>query len=56
LDPHPDGVTTTDDWTLVAAARAGDRLAFGLLYLRHHAAAWRVAASRPGSPPTPSWR
>ncbi|MDQ1505301.1 MAG: hypothetical protein QOD57_3028, partial [Actinomycetota bacterium] len=42
MDPHPDGVTT-DDWALVTAARAGDRLAFGLLYLRHHAAAWRMA-------------
>src|SRR6476469_9674600 len=43
LEHHPDGVTTTDDWALMGAARAGDRLAFGLLYLRHHAAAWRVA-------------
>jgi DNA-directed RNA polymerase specialized sigma24 family protein len=42
MDADPDGVTT-DDWALVTAARAGDRLAFGLLYLRHHAAAWRVA-------------
>lgn len=43
MDAHPDDVTTTDDLTLVASARAGDRLAFGMLYLRHHAAAWRVA-------------
>ncbi|MDQ1515417.1 MAG: hypothetical protein QOE80_1247, partial [Actinomycetota bacterium] len=42
MDPNPDAVTT-DDWALVIAARAGDRLAFGLLYLRHHAAAWRLA-------------
>ena len=40
---HPDDVNTADDLTLVQAARAGDRLAFGVLYLRHHAAAWRVA-------------
>src|SRR5688572_2759246 len=43
MDAHPDDVTTADDLTLVASARAGDRLAFGMLYLRHHAAAWRVA-------------
>ena len=36
-------VTAADDLTLVNAARAGDRLAFGVLYLRHHAAAWRIA-------------
>jgi DNA-directed RNA polymerase specialized sigma24 family protein len=40
---HPDDPTTASDLTLVDAARAGDRLAFGVLYLRHHAAAWRVA-------------
>lgn len=40
---HPDDPTTANDLTLVDAARAGDRLAFGVLYLRHHAAAWRVA-------------
>src|SRR5207244_5999008 len=39
----PDDVNNADDLTLVEAARAGDRLAFGILYLRHHAAAWRVA-------------
>ena len=43
MDAHPDDVSTTDDLTLVGLARAGDRLAFGILYLRHHAAAWRVA-------------
>lgn len=43
MDAHPDDVSTTDDLTLVGSARAGDRLAFGMLYLRHHAAAWRVA-------------
>src|SRR5437764_12681273 len=42
MDPHRDDATD-DDFTLVEAARRGDRLAFGLLYLRHHAAAWRVA-------------
>src|SRR5581483_10837894 len=31
------------DLGLLRAARGGDRLAFGLLYLRHHAAAWRLA-------------
>ncbi len=43
METHPDDPTTADDLTLVEAARSGDRLAFGVLYLRHHAAAWRVA-------------
>jgi DNA-directed RNA polymerase specialized sigma24 family protein len=43
MDAHPDDVSLIDDLTLVGLARAGDRLAFGILYLRHHAAAWRVA-------------
>ena len=43
METHPDDPITADDLTLVEAARAGDRLAFGVLYLRHHAAAWRVA-------------
>jgi DNA-directed RNA polymerase specialized sigma24 family protein len=43
MDPQPDDLMATDDLTLVQAARSGDRLAFGVLYLRHHAAAWRVA-------------
>ena len=43
MDPQPDDLTATDDLTLVQAARAGDRLAFGVLFLRHHAAAWRIA-------------
>src|SRR5437763_1365262 len=44
MDPqHPDDLTAADDLTLVQAARSGDRLAFGVLYLRHHAAAWRIA-------------
>jgi DNA-directed RNA polymerase specialized sigma24 family protein len=43
MDPHPDDMTSHDDLTLVQAARSGDRLAFGVLYLRHHAAAWRIA-------------
>ena len=43
MDPQPDDLIGTDDLTLVQAARSGDRLAFGVLYLRHHAAAWRIA-------------
>jgi len=43
MDPHPDDLTGSDDLTLMQAARSGDRLAFGVLYLRHHAAAWRIA-------------
>jgi DNA-directed RNA polymerase specialized sigma24 family protein len=43
MDAHPDDLMATDDLTLVQAARCGDRLAFGVLYLRHHAAAWRIA-------------
>src|SRR2546423_9808882 len=43
MDPQPHDLTATDDLTLVEAARSGDRLAFGVLYLRHHAAAWRMA-------------
>lgn len=31
------------DAVLVERARSGERIAFGLLYLRHHEAAWRVA-------------
>jgi len=42
LGPYPDDVTAAD-FSLVEAARHGDRLAFGVLYLRHHAAAWRIA-------------
>ena len=43
MDPQPEDLTATEDLSLVQAARAGDRLAFGVLYLRHHAAAWRIA-------------
>jgi DNA-directed RNA polymerase specialized sigma24 family protein len=43
MDPQPDDLMATGDLTLVQAARSGDRLAFGVLYLRHHAAAWRIA-------------
>src|SRR3989442_6685627 len=51
LDPHPDDVTSTDDLALVDAARHGDPLAFGLLYLRPHAAACRIACvASPFSP------
>src|SRR5256885_13465741 len=43
MGSNPDDMTPTGDLGLLQAARSGDRLAFGLLYLRHHAAAWRVA-------------
>ena len=43
MDPRPDDLSSTGDLGLLRAARRGDRLAFGLLYLRHNAAAWRVA-------------
>jgi len=43
MGSHPDDVTAAGDFSLVEAARHGDRLAFGVLYLRHHAAAWRIA-------------
>jgi DNA-directed RNA polymerase specialized sigma24 family protein len=33
------------DVDLVVRAREGDRTAFGVLYLRHHAAAWRLASA-----------
>jgi DNA-directed RNA polymerase specialized sigma24 family protein len=36
------------DAELVARARDGDRTAFGVLYLRHHAAAWRLASATSG--------
>jgi DNA-directed RNA polymerase specialized sigma24 family protein len=36
------------DADLVARARDGDRTAFGVLYLRHHAAAWRLASATSG--------
>jgi DNA-directed RNA polymerase specialized sigma24 family protein len=35
------GATDAD---LIGLARAGDRDAFGMLYLRHHSAGWRVAS------------
>ena len=43
MEAHPDDLTSAHDLTLVESARAGDRLSFGILYLRHHAAAWRMA-------------
>ena len=43
MEPHRHDLTSANDLALVESARAGDRLAFGILYLRHHAAAWRVA-------------
>lgn len=36
------------DAELVARVREGDRIAFGVLYLRHHAAAWRLASACSG--------
>ena len=36
-------LTVATDADLIGLARAGDRSAFGMLYLRHHSAAWRVA-------------
>src|SRR5436853_457315 len=42
MDPF-DNVSAAGDLGLLRAARRGDRLAFGRLYLRHHEAAWRVA-------------
>src|SRR4051794_11054093 len=51
MDHYAEGVTNTGDWALVGAARAGDRLAFGLLYLRHSAAAWRGACVASPVPP-----
>ena len=43
MDRLPDDPMAANDLRLVQAARSGDRLAFGVLYLRHHAAAWRIA-------------
>jgi DNA-directed RNA polymerase specialized sigma24 family protein len=40
-----------DDAGLVTRAREDDRLAFGVLYLRHSEAAWRVACSVSGFSP-----
>ena len=36
------------DAELVARVREGDRIAFGVLYLRHNAAAWRMASASSG--------
>src|SRR5918996_3601165 len=36
------------DAELVARVREGDRIAFGVLYLRHQAAAWRLASACSG--------
>lgn len=36
-------MASENDARLVQLARSGDRTAFGLLYLRHHEAAWRMA-------------
>jgi len=43
VSPH-----LASDAELVARARDGDRTAFGVLYLRHHAAAWRLASATSG--------
>lgn len=40
---RPLKIVSESDATLVRLAQSGDRTAFGLLYLRHHEAAWRVA-------------
>jgi DNA-directed RNA polymerase specialized sigma24 family protein len=48
MDDHPGTVMAPEvapDAELVARAREGDRVAFGVLYLRHHAAAWRLASA-----------
>jgi RNA polymerase sigma factor (sigma-70 family) len=44
-----DTALVTDD-ELVRRARAGDRRAFGTLYLRHRDAAWRVACTAAATP------
>ena len=41
-------LTASSDAELIASVRRGDRHAFGLLYLMHHEAAWRVACSVTG--------
>jgi RNA polymerase sigma factor (sigma-70 family) len=43
------GAALYSDSELVDLARQGDRRAFGTLYLRHHAAAWRVANAASGN-------
>ncbi|MGH9041963.1 MAG: RNA polymerase sigma factor, partial [Acidimicrobiia bacterium] len=51
MAPHaaPDAeLVARPDADLVARARDGDRIAFGVLYLRHHAAAWRMASAMSG--------
>lgn len=45
--PHR-SVTEAPDGDLVARAGRGDRTAFGMLYLRHHQAAWRMAGVASG--------
>ncbi len=45
---HLTELTLASDTDLVASVRDGDRIAFGLLYLRHHEAAWRVACAVTG--------
>ena len=42
------GAGDITDADLVARAGRGDRTAFGLLYLRHHLAAWRIATVASG--------
>jgi DNA-directed RNA polymerase specialized sigma24 family protein len=50
LNPAGSGIDPilVDDAGLVTRAREGDRLAFGVLYLRHSEAAWRMACSVSG--------
>ena len=38
-------LNSASDGELVAAVRQGDRLAFGVLYHRHHQPAWRIACN-----------
>jgi DNA-directed RNA polymerase specialized sigma24 family protein len=38
-------LNSASDGELVAAVRRGDRLAFGVLYHRHHQPAWRIACN-----------
>lgn len=45
------GIAHESDATLVQRVRSGERAAFGLLYLRHYEAAWRVANAVTGFSP-----
>lgn len=45
------GLSSQGDAELVQRARRGERCAFGVLYLRHHEAAWRLANAVSGFSP-----